>query len=299
MDIGNSVERGFTEFFAWLPALLGALAILVIGYFVAKFVSGLVWRALHRAGFDRTLHSGQGGSFVQKLTSSPSKLVGTLAFWAILLGAISLSVTALGIEALTDFVAAVYAYLPNVLAAVLIFLVAGAISAAVATLVTRTMGDTSLGRIVATAAPILVMTIATFMILDQLMIAESIVTITYAGLIGAIALGSALAFGLGGREVARELLQGAYDKGRENKDQFKRDLDQGLSRAREEADRRRESTSDGDDDSVRGATPETERLVTAPAARPAPLGDGVEPTVDSSVEPAFEPRHDRDRTRGL
>ena len=167
MDIGNSVERGFTEFFAWLPALLGALAILVIGYFVAKFVSGLVWRALHRAGFDRTLHSGQGGSFVQKLTSSPSKLVGTLAFWAILLGAISLSVTALGIEALTDFVAAVYAYLPNVLAAVLIFLVAGAISAAVATLVTRTMGDTSLGRIVATAAPILVMTIATFMILDH------------------------------------------------------------------------------------------------------------------------------------
>jgi hypothetical protein len=299
MDIGNSVERGFTEFFAWLPALLGALAILVIGYFVAKVVSGLVWRALHRAGFDRTLHSGQGGSFVQKLTSSPSKLVGTFAFWAILLGAISLSVTALGIEALTDFVAAIYAYLPNVLAAVLIFLVAGAISAAVATLVTRTMGDTSLGRIVATAAPILVMTIATFMILDQLMIAESIVTITYAGLIGAIALGSALAFGLGGREVARELLQGAYDKGRENKDQFKRDLDQGISRAREEAETRRESTSDGDDGSVRGATPETERLATRPAARPAPLGDGVEPTVDSSVEPAFEPVHDRDRTRGV
>jgi hypothetical protein len=161
------------------------------------------------------------------------------------------------------------------------------------------MGDTSLGRIVATAAPILVMTIATFMILDQLMIAESIVTITYAGLIGAIALGSALAFGLGGREVARELLQGAYDKGRENKDQFKRDLDQGISRAREEAETRRESTSDGDDGSVRGATPETERLATTPAARPAPLGDGVEPTVDSSVEPAFEPAHDRDRTRGV
>jgi hypothetical protein len=235
MDIGNSVERGFTEFFAWLPALLGALAILIIGYFVAKAVSGLVWRALHRAGFDRTLHAGQGGSFVQKLTASPSKLVGTLAFWAILLGAISLSVSVLGIEALTDFVAAIYGYLPNVLAAVLIFLVAGAISAGVATLAKRTMGDTSLGRIVAAAAPILVMTIATFMILDQLMIAESIVTITYAGLIGAVALGSALAFGLGGREVARELLQGAYDKGREHKDEFKRDLDVGMSRAKDEA----------------------------------------------------------------
>jgi len=267
MDIGNSVERGFTEFFAWLPALLGALAILIIGYFVAKVVSGLVWRALHRAGFDRTLHAGQGGSYVQKLTSSPSKLVGTIAFWAILLGAISLSVTALGIEALTDFVAAIYAYLPNVLAAVLIFLVAGAISAGVAALATRTMGGTALGRIVATAAPILVMTIATFMILDQLMIAENIVTITYAGLIGAIALGSALAFGLGGRDVARELLQGAYDKGRENKEQFKRDLDQGMTRAREDAQRVKESADGSRDED--GATT-TRPLATTPAVRPAP-----------------------------
>jgi len=243
MDIGNSVERAFTEFFAWLPAVLGALAILVIGYFVAKAVSGLVWRALHRAGFDRTLHAGQGGSFVQKVTASPSRLVGTIAFWAILLGAISLSVSVLGIEALTNFVAAIYAYLPNVLAAVLIFLVAGAISAGVAALATRTMGDTSLGKIVATAAPILVMTIATFMILDQLMIAENIVTITYAGLIGAIALGSALAFGLGGRDVAREMLQGAYEKGQENKEQFKRDLEQGVSRAKEEAGRMKEEAT--------------------------------------------------------
>jgi hypothetical protein len=266
MDIGNSVERGFTEFFAWLPALLGALAILVIGWFVAKAVSKLVWRGLHRAGFDRTVTSGQGGGFVRKVTESSSKLIGTIAFWAILLGAISLSVSVLGIEALTDFVAAIYAYLPNVLAAVLIFLVAGAVSAGVAALATRTMGGTPLGKIVATAAPILVMTIATFMILDQLQIAENIVTITYAGLIFAIALGSALAFGLGGREVARELLQGAYDKGREHKDELRRDLDQGITRAKEEAGSMRESMS----------SPTTDRDVTRPmgttaAAAPAML----------------------------
>jgi hypothetical protein len=256
MDIGNSVERGFTEFFAWLPAVLGALAILVIGYFVAKAVSGLVWRALHGAGFDRMLQTGQGGGFVQKVTSSPSKLIGTIAFWAILLGTISLSVSVLGIEALTDFVAAVYAYLPNVLAAVLIFLVASAISAGVAALATRTMGGTSLGKIVATAAPILVMTIATFMILDQLMIAENIVTITYAGLIGAIALGSALAFGLGGRDVARQMLQGAYEKGQENKEQFRRDLEQGINRAKEDAGSMKESMtgSDGKGSSREDAT---------------------------------------------
>ena len=258
MDIGNSIERGFTVFFAWLPALLGALAILVIGYFVAKLVGKLVARVLHGAGLDRTLHGGAGGNFVRKITSSPSGLLGTIAFWAIMLGTISLAVSVLGIDALTGFVAAVYAYLPNVLAALLIFLVAGAISAAVATLATRTMGDTALGKIVATAAPILVMTIATFMILDQLMIAENIVTITYAGLIGAIALGSALAFGLGGRDVAREMLQGAYEKGQENKEQYKRDLDRGVSRAKDEAKSMKEgasgSESEGNSGSDSGAT---------------------------------------------
>ena len=232
IDVGNSIQRGLNELFAWLPEVLGAIAILVIGYFVAKAIGGLVWRALQGVGLDRTVQSGPGGTWVQKVTQSPSKLIGKVAFWAVWLGAISLAVTTLGINALTDFVASVYSYLPNVIAALLIFLVAGAISAAVAGLATKLMGDTSLGKIVATAAPILVMTIATFMILDQLMIAETIVTITYAGLVGAIALGSALAFGLGGREVASRMLDGAYSTAQENKEEFKQDLDQGLSRAK-------------------------------------------------------------------
>jgi hypothetical protein len=284
LDIGNSVERGFTEFFAWLPALLGALAILVIGYFVAKIIAKVIWRALHRAGLDRTLHGSPGGGFVQKVTSSPSRLLGTVAFWAIMLGTISLAVSVLGIEALTNFVAAIYAYLPNVLAALAIFLVAGAISAGVAALATRTMGHTALGKIVATAAPILVMTIATFMILDQLMIAESIVTITYAGLIGAIALGSALAFGLGGRDVAREMLQGAYEKGQENKEQFKRDLDEGMSRARDEVKSARESIS-SDDETSSGDT-QRQPVVVAETRPHDPMAEGMR------GEPAFEPAHE-------
>ena len=258
MDIGNSIERGFTVFFAWIPALLGALAILVIGYFVAKYVGKLVTRALQRADLDRTLHTGVGGSFVEKVSASPSRLVGALAFWAILLGTISLSVSVLGINALTNFVAAIYSYLPNVLAAILIFLVASAVSVAVAALATRVMGETALGKIVATAAPILVMTIATFMILDQLQIAQNIVVITYAGLIGAIALGSALAFGLGGREVAGRLLEGAYETGHAHKQEFKRDLDTGVSRAKEEVRSAKHELADSDAPQVATPVPVTD-----------------------------------------
>jgi len=233
-DVGDSVQRGFDEFATWVPRLAAFLAILIIGYFVAKIVAGLVRKLLDRVGFDRTLHSGSAGTWIAKVTSRPSELFGTIVFWALFVGAISIALDALGIEALDNFVAAVWAYIPNVIAALLIFLAAGAIAAGVAPLVARTMGDTSTGRIVGTAVPILIMAIAGFMILDQLMIAEQIVTITYAALMGAIALGMALAFGLGGREVAAEMLRGAYEGRRE---EVKQDLRVGKERAKQDAER--------------------------------------------------------------
>jgi hypothetical protein len=236
-SIRSSLEHGLTVFFDWVPRLAGAIVVLLIGYFVAKLVAKLIWRGLQRAGFDRALHSGQGGNFVEKVTQSPSKLVGRLAFWAIFLGALSLAASVLGIAALTAFVGAIWAYIPNVIAALAIFLIAGAIAAAVAGVVGRAMGDTPLGKIVATAVPVIVMSIAVFMILAQLQIATQIVVITYAALWGAIALGSALAFGLGGRDVAARMLEGAYEAGQRNKGQFRRDLDQGMQRASGEVER--------------------------------------------------------------
>lgn len=238
-SIRASIEHGLTVFFGWLPHVLGFIAVLLIGWIVARILGKLAWRATHRAGLDRTLHTGTGGNFLQRMIPSPSWLVGRLVFWAVFLGAISLAASVLGIGALTAFVGAIWAYLPNVLAAVLIFIVASAIAAAAVAMVNRTMGDTALGKIVATAVPILVLTIATFMILEQLKIAHDIVVMTYTLLLGAIALGSALAFGLGGRDVARQMLEGAYAKGQQNKEQYKRDLDHGVSRAQDQVEEKK------------------------------------------------------------
>ncbi len=237
--IGDSVERGFDEFFQWLPKLVGFLIVLLLGWIVARVVGRLVEKAGKSAGVDRMLLQGTGGNWVSRVTSSPSRLLGRITFWLIFIGALSIALDVLGIAALEDFVAAVWAYLPNVLAALLIFVVAGAIAAGAATFASRFMGDTPTGRIVSTVAPILVMTIATFMILDQLQIAETIVTITYAGLIGAIALGAALAFGLGGRDVAGRMLEGAVARSEGAVAQAKKDTEKGVERARAEVEERR------------------------------------------------------------
>jgi hypothetical protein len=234
-SIRTSIDHGFVVFFAWVPRVVGFVAVLLIGYIIAKTVGSLVFRLTHRAGLDQTVHSGTGGNVIQRAVPAPSRLLGKITFWAIFLGALSIAASVLGIKALTAFVGTVWAYIPNVIAALLIFLIAGAIAGAVVALVKRVMGDTALGKIVATAVPILVMTIAVFMILVQLKIAIQIVTITYAAIWGAIALAAALAFGLGGREVAGRMLEGAYQKGQENKQRYKQELVQAKERATKEA----------------------------------------------------------------
>jgi len=100
-----------------------------------------------------------------------------------------------------------------VIAAILILVLAVPIAGGLAKLADRAFGDTPTGKLMTTAAPALVMGIAVFMVLNQLRIATDIVTITYAALMGAVALGAALAFGLGGRDVASRMLEEAYRRG--------------------------------------------------------------------------------------
>jgi hypothetical protein len=219
VEISDSLQRGLDEFIAFLPRLIGFLIILLIGWLIARLVKALVVKALEGVGIDRALSSGTAGPYVDRVmpNTRPSEVIGTLAFWFLFLGAIAIAVSQLGIAALDNFVQAIAGYLPNVAVAILIFVVAGALAAAVSGLVSRSLGDTATGRIAAAAAPVLIMGIATFMILDELNIAPAIVEITYIALLGSVALGMAIAFGLGGRDVAGRLLDDAYRQGREQR----------------------------------------------------------------------------------
>jgi hypothetical protein len=240
VKLGDSVQQALDNVFAFLPKLIGFLIILVIGWLIARLVKGLLTKGLQKAGLDRALHSGPAAQYVNSVApdTSPSRLVGSIAFWFIFLGALAIAVSQLGIAALDNFVASIGAYLPNVIAAVLIFVVAGAVAAAVTGLVARTMGDTPTGKVVGAVVPVLVMAIATFMILNQLQIATEIVTITYAALVGGVFLAMALAFGLGGRDVAGRMLEDAYDRGQQQRGQIRRDMELGRERGRAEAARR-------------------------------------------------------------
>ncbi len=212
----ESLQQGFDAFFEFIPNLIAFLVILVVGYFVAKLVKGFVSKALEKLGLDRALHESDAGQYVERVSpdAHPSRMVEMVAFWLIFLFVLTAAIGALQMPAVTAFMNQVLAYLPNVIAAVVIFVVAAAVAGAVGGAVRKLMGETSTGKLIRAAVPSLIMVIAVFMVLNRLKIAEEIVTITYAALLGSVALGMALAFGLGGREVAGRMLEDAQDKAR-------------------------------------------------------------------------------------
>ncbi len=234
-SVGDYVSDFLTHIVNGLPRFLEALVIILIGYLVAKAVAAAVHNLLGRAQLNQRLHAGAGGNFIQRALPNPMGLIASIIYWVIFLFGVSIAISILGVPAFTDFLKAIYGYLPNVLAAFVIFLVAGAISGGIATLVANAMGDTPTGKIIATAAPTIIMSIASFMILNQLKIAPAIVTITYAAILGSIALGMALAFGLGGRDVAARMLGDLYDKGQAAKGQVAGDMKTGANRAKDKA----------------------------------------------------------------
>jgi hypothetical protein len=257
VNISDSIQQGADSFFAFVPNLIAFLVILIVGYFIAKLVGAVVRKALEKLGLDRALHESDAKQYVDRISpdASPSAAVGKVLFYLVFIFVLTAAIGALKIPAVTAFMNQVLAYLPNVVAAIVIFVVAAALAGAVAAGVAKLLGDTPTGKVVATAVPAIVMLIATFMVLNQLKIAPEIVQITYTALLGTVALASALAFGLGGREVAAEMLGDAYRKGQREKGQVKDDLETGKERGRRQAERGKQRAQQETGDGA-GAGPE-------------------------------------------
>jgi Mechanosensitive ion channel, conserved TM helix len=233
VDVGASFQQTLNTFFAFLPNVLGFLLILLIGYVVAKIVKTLVSKVLEKLGIDRRLQESNASRYTDAVSpgASPSNAIATVIVWLVFAFFFFTAIGALKIPALTTFMNSVLSYLPNVIAAILIFIVAALIAGAVAAAITRVMGETPTGKVAAAVLPALVMVIALFMILQQLQIAPQIVQIAFAATMGALALGLALAFGLGGRPIAQKMLEDAYRAGQEHKEQIKQDIQAGRQRA--------------------------------------------------------------------
>jgi len=199
---------------AALPNLFSALVLLLAGWLLAKGASWLARRTMRGLGLDRfaervgldALFSAMG--YKRELSALVGTLVGLFVFVAFLLSALD----ALQLTTVSASVQALLLYLPNVLGA-LIVLGVGLLAARWAGNGAQAAAEragiesaATLGRIVRG----IVVFIAALLAIEQLKLDVGFVAALSTALIGALALAVAIAFGLGGRTTAEQLLAGIY-----------------------------------------------------------------------------------------
>jgi Conserved TM helix len=222
MDLGNTLATSFNQvvndIVTALPAVIGALVILLIGWIIAKVASGIVSRLLARGGVDKTF-ADRGSEVYGKRASSmnPSKLAGTITFWVIMVVFLIAAANFLGWPQVSQLLNGFVGWLPNLIVAVIILVAAPIVGRIVRGAVetgSAQMGmssGSSLGRV----AEIGVIAFAVLIAINQVGIAADLVNILFIGLVAALAIGFGLAFGLGGREVAGQVTQDWYDKSKQ------------------------------------------------------------------------------------
>jgi hypothetical protein len=202
------LTTAFTRIVAFLPNLIAGLVILAVGVLVGWVLARVLRPLLHRAGFDRLL--GRHGLLDSTATDAGSRGVGLAAFWIVVLAAAMQAAKAFGLDTISFGLARVLAYLPHVLAAVVIFV--GALM----------FGDWVRARmrsrahegaeLTPSAVRSGILALGVFMALRELHIAPQIVTIAFTLVLGAIAVASAISFGLGARDTAGRLARRWYDE---------------------------------------------------------------------------------------
>lgn len=238
----DRLQSSFNEVFGELiPALLGALIIVFAGYLLAKVLERLVDRGLRRIGLNNMLARGGVMEAVERSGAhlNPTRVLSNLVFWLVMFAVILVAANALGLESLASVFGELVSYIPSVIAAIVIILVGIVLGQFVGGLIGASAGALHGGRALARVGSGGVILLAVFMALQELGIATDIVTTAFAILFGAIALALALAFGLGGRELAGEITREWYER-------YRVERDEALARERE---------AEGDDDDTADERP--------------------------------------------
>lgn len=201
---------------AFLPKLVGAILVFVIGFTLAKVLKAALHRLLRALDLSRLM----GQTPLQLSLENPEigqrfeTGVVTFVYWMMLLLVVHMTAATLGITSITFLIEKVWNYLPQVFSAILVLgfgvVLAGAVESMVKGAV-RGLGMKQalwLGKI----SSYLVICMAVLSALSELGIAKDFVTILFIGFIGALSLATGLALGLGSKDMVKKTLTEWYEQ---------------------------------------------------------------------------------------
>jgi hypothetical protein len=212
MDVNmllESTRESLHQVGVFLPRLLLAIVILIIGWIAAKAVRFAIVKALRainfnvvteKAGIDHFLK--QGGAHIDTI-----RVLGALAYWLVILAALMVASNSLDLAHVTDLVGRIVLFVPKVMFAVVILVFGAYFARFVGSALTTYLHDTHVGEasLIGRLALYAIMIFVIMIALDQMGLGD-IIRQAFLIIVAGIALGLALAFGLGGQKRAGELI---------------------------------------------------------------------------------------------
>lgn len=239
----TSLAAAMALLFSAIPKIIGFLLIIVAGWFIASLIErGLaaVLRSIHFN--DLSQRAGLTG-FINKMgvNTDAAGMIGLVVKWFVRLIALVVAFDALGLPAVSEVLRQLLLWLPNVVVALVVLVIGGLAARALSNVVRGAANEAGLtnANFLSKAASVVVWAFAIVVAVNQLGIATELVNTLFMAVVGALALGVGLAFGLGGRETASEILNKWYAKGQEKSGQMKQ-------LAENMGDQARERTEPGD-----------------------------------------------------
>jgi len=244
---------------AMIPNIIVAIVLILVGVFVAKWLKGVVVSLLENLGVNSLAEKmGFGGRSTS--STSVAQVIGTIVQIIVILLFVSEALQVANLEFMASLATAIFAYLPMVIAAIIILAVglwlANMAERLVGSVLVDGAGQPSALRHIAKYA---ILGLAFFMAISQLGIAPMIVNTAFLLILGAVALAFGLAFGLGGRETAARYLKKA-EKNIDETEVSKEGLEQEKAQMSQEAEAAKREAKQGLDQSKREANQTKQEL---------------------------------------
>jgi small-conductance mechanosensitive channel len=201
-----------------LPALVGALMILFLGWLVAKILKAALIRLLVAVRFEKFSERSGLSKFLSRgdIKHSLAEIIGTVFFWIIFLFFIDLAADVLELTLVKNLINKVISFIPDIIAAVLIIIIGVLLSSFFKGLVKVAASGYDLAHreLLGKIVQYLIIFFAVAMSLEELGVATQILVNSVLIIIGAMAFGFALAFGLGSKDVAGKIVNKIFESER-------------------------------------------------------------------------------------
>ena len=222
----TSLAAAMALFFSAIPKIFGFLIIVIVGWLVASAVEKGIAAVLRTIKFNHLAERSGLADFVARMGTSTDSagMIALIVKWFIRLIALVVAFDALGLPAVSDVLRQLLLWLPNVIVALVVLVIGGLAAKALSNVVRASASEAGLtnATLLAKIASTVVWTFAIIVAVNQIGIATTLVNTLFMAIVGAIALALGLAFGLGGRETAAEIVRTWYGKFRTDGDQLVR-----------------------------------------------------------------------------